>query len=71
MIVLLPCPFCGSDPRLLEAGEADDEPQNWTVGCYCCAMRPRTGGYRTSAEAIVAWNTRAHQCPACATPREP
>ena len=50
---LLPCPFCGSNKAFpnIELGK------HW-VECSECAAE--SGCYRTEAEAIAAWNTRAH-----------
>ena len=49
-VVLLPCPFCGREPRLVDLA-------GYEVLCGCGASMV-TGP--TQAEAIAAWNTRAH-----------
>ena len=48
---LLPCPFCGG-----EAFPNIELRKHW-VECRECAAE--SGCYRTEAEAIAAWNTRA------------
>lgn len=50
---LLPCPFCG--------GEADIDVQGAYIVAFCrdCGVCPRTDAIMR-AEAVEAWNRRAH-----------
>ena len=55
---LLPCPFCGNPPKVLEWANGDLV----TVECAgpCLLKEVTTGRYCTKARAIEAWNTRAN-----------
>ncbi len=70
---LLPCPFCGSEPELIEAGEnPHDEGKNWiaqgwyiaTISCPCCACQLITQAGEdctpdmANESVIRRWNTR-------------
>lgn len=64
---LEPCPFCGSETRLMEGRgdwdrlDARPRPNVWWAHCWSCGTR--SGEHQTAAEAIAAWNTRT-QSPA-------
>ena len=60
---LLPCPFCGGEAKIIEA-------YGWLVQCTSCFASVGqncteggflAGDYRTEAEAIAAWNSRAER----------
>lgn len=53
--ILLPCPFCGSEARMLGTKERWFNPACSNSECGC----EWTDSYVTEAEAIAAWNTRA------------
>ena len=71
--ILKPCPFCGGEAYIHEhysfpgyerkGSYPNYEPIGYAVGCMtfdCRGKRENTGFmYRTEAEAIAAWNTRA------------
>lgn len=48
---LLPCPFCGDEPKLREPNELEV----WRVACECCGARHEA---TTRQRVIVAWNNR-------------
>jgi Lar family restriction alleviation protein len=54
---LLPCPFCGSTPELMEGHR-----NHWRVECHRCGVRRAqfaNGGVdEDKARAIRSWNTR-------------
>lgn len=52
---LLPCPFCGSEARMLGTEHQWFNPACSNPDCGC----EWTDSYTTEAEAIAAWNTRA------------
>ena len=52
---LKPCPFCGGEAETNVYGATGE----WTVNCPCGAEMNRR--VYTEAEAIEAWNTRAHK----------
>ncbi len=64
-VVLLPCPFCGKKPNIGQWGAQDLTawPDATAIECssdlHDCPVNPSVTGY-TRAEAIAAWNTRAH-----------
>lgn len=56
---LLPCPFCGEQPRVIETrGVAFP----YVVACEegDCPVQPMTERRKTGADAIAAWNRRAN-----------
>lgn len=55
-IAVLPCPFCGSMPKIIEWANGDLV----TVECAgpCLLKEVSTGRYCTKESAIEAWNTR-------------
>lgn len=57
MSELLPCPFCGGEAELRHVSQLWEPRDNYWAACKCCHMSGKT--YRTEAEAIAAWNTRA------------
>ncbi len=60
MSELLPCPFCGCEPELIEY-ESDDCITLYVVACTNedCNMTVDTGSYGNQREATAEWNTRA------------
>lgn len=58
MIELKPCPFCGGEAEITK----------WYEGYFVECREQHCGGtigaYKTEAEAIEAWNTRAKGCSA-------
>ena len=48
---LKPCPLCGGEAAMI-TGALD------TPRVYCTRCRCNTGGYKTKAEAVSAWNKR-------------
>lgn len=52
---LLPCPFCGKAPRLMDWGGKE-----WWVRCDCGCVRSTSS---RRADAIERWNTRAISSP--------
>lgn len=58
---LLPCPFCGREPKLHEHHEG---PGEWFVICGHCDLIREQGWCVPRDEAIAAWNTRiSHSLP--------
>lgn len=55
MSELLPCPFCGGEAEIkqTEYGWFYPACTNWSCSCNWCEA------YKTEAEAVEAWNTRA------------
>lgn len=54
---LLPCPFCGNPPTVMDWANGDLV----TVRCAGpCLLEVTTGRYCTKNRAIEAWNTRAN-----------
>ena len=66
---LAPCPWCGGRPTITPAQVDADLEQ---IGCENerCPVGPGVG-YLPLAEAIAAWNTRAHLAPAPQSAPEP
>ena len=68
-LVMLPCPFCGSESQGVRARAIKNGIENW-VACYWCGSRgqPRNN----PASAIEAWNRRqGDKCHnGCAVDRE-
>jgi Lar family restriction alleviation protein len=63
---LLPCPFCGRQPKVTSRAAAQGESDRtwsgmlWFIACMCGGYSARAHQYGpTEAEAIAAWNTRA------------
>ena len=56
---LLPCPFCGKEPKLKKTKHTEPDIFYW-VGCYNsgCIALPVVMSWETRAEAIAAWNKR-------------
>ena len=55
---ILPCPFCGSYPKI---GSLGDDNQNWAVWCNNCKIPCAETGINdleTKNDIIKAWNTR-------------
>lgn len=54
---LLPCPFCGTAPKIQSYADGVHE----FIQCdnVSCATKPETDGYSVLSMAITAWNTRA------------
>lgn len=59
---LLPCPFCGGKAET-RTSTWNDKNYKWTVQCKTnlCMGEMGCAFYRTEAEAIEAWNTRAER----------
>jgi Lar family restriction alleviation protein len=57
---LLPCPFCGGEAALLDAGPWPDGHYTWSPMCISGPCAVWNTYYDTKAEAIAAWNRRAH-----------
>jgi hypothetical protein len=64
---LLPCPFCGAAPELIEADTGAIDV--WLVRCTDCQCK--TVNYYGKAQPIFVWNKRINplvrreRCPAC------
>lgn len=60
--ILLPCPFCGGEAET-RTSTWNDKNYKWTVQCKTnlCMGEMGCAFYRTEAEAIEAWNTRAER----------
>jgi|ERR1051326_1467114 hypothetical protein len=55
---LNPCPFCGDGMIEVAGNEWEEDLRATCIGCLA-----RSGRYRTKAEAIRSWNTRAADLP--------
>lgn len=58
---LLPCPFCGGVPGLVETATPFDV--FFSITCFGdengdCSMFPSTGHIETTEEAVTCWNKR-------------
>ena len=52
--MLLPCPFCGNEPKLIE-----DNPDYYWVECEAAGcLKPTSSKYSVRNMAITQWNTR-------------
>ena len=70
---LLPCPFCGGEAHVVSDYSSEHDETRWGLWHECCeheesagygnALFPwfETPWYKTKAEAIAAWNTRAER----------
>lgn len=61
MTELKPCPFCGGEARMHASHHGDTH--YYQVECgneYDCGAWPAVRVCHTEAEAIAAWNARAH-----------
>ena len=56
-VPLKPCPFCGGEATMKHVTELWEPKDSYWAACKCCHMSGRH--YRTEAEAIAAWNSRA------------
>ena len=58
---LLPCPFCGHEPRSVHDPDAPDATDQWLIWCVNadCDCGPDGSFAVPKAKAIAAWNTRA------------
>ena len=54
---LLPCPFCGGEAKMCHVTQLWEPKDNYWAKCSNCHMSGKH--YKTEAEAIAAWNTRA------------
>lgn len=61
-IALLPCPFCGAEPLLVEHPahkhlfvDLPDSAGSWTIECFSCSCGMI---HETKAEAVESWNRR-------------
>ena len=55
---LLPCPFCGSDPKIASLG---NDKENWIVMCFDCQRASVEMGVKeavTKDDCIAMWNER-------------
>lgn len=56
---LEPCPFCGEEAKVAEEGSWTDQSIFYSVFCIRC--RSQIYWFKTTEEAIEAWNTRAER----------
>ena len=61
---LLPCPFCGGEPKILHKGNDHTKSRSVTIKCGCCRVERTDSALRNSMDwlenmAIKQWNTRA------------
>lgn len=55
---LLPCPFCGSSPKI---GSLGGDNENWMVycpDCQCASAEMGVGGIDSKEDCIAKWNIR-------------
>lgn len=57
MTDLLPCPFCGTEPRLIDGR---DNEVGYFVRCEYCRIDYPSSVLNAAEKAIALWNTRAH-----------
>jgi len=53
---LLPCPFCGGTPKVVDYYGNYNRPPDWCVHCESCDLA--LDGDKTPEEAVVRWNRR-------------
>ena len=69
---LKPCPFCGSDPIVLETPKSFFYRHDYKIGCRneLCMVKPATEWFIAKEAAITAWNKRKemnYYCDSCGT----
>lgn len=62
MAELKPCPFCGgTDIEVNRIYDEADEVDKFYLSCNGCGIEQSICIYKTTQEAIKAWNTRAKE----------
>lgn len=75
---LKPCPFCGGEAHVVSDYSSEHDETRWNLWHECCEHDGESAGYghalfpwfetpwyKTEAEAIAAWNSRAERTCEC------